>query len=554
MGDEKAEKKESSAVKENIENNGEKTKEEKKTKKKGFISRIWNAIFRSNNDDFEKRLQYITKEENAVVVRMSNRSRSWRRTSRQLILFSVLFESLMMTLTWFELFLRCAFGGFGHFLCCGDFLMLLEIALGMWRFQNLDVVEGPKTLTLREFVAAIVVAIAVVIWFWRLPRFDVVETSKTSTLLKRVAAISRYLGIMRCLSSTFSKMRFSVWYLSSPLIANFSNVYQLVFELLVSGKGILADRIHLAVESGFSKFWGAYHVIAVGYAIMTTRSMDMNWKMRAIRVLPMFLLPALSTATYSTFKILERLRAERKAKIDELKEKTNYYITQQLIQRYDTDPAAKAAAATVLASKLGSDSGLNVYVEDDSSAAPTGKTKDVELVQSSGLRNRKQVNSRSTSPGTKTTNYSDEQLVGSGKINQTQTPEHNELVVVEHHPQSSAMNDGGWIARIAALLVGEDPTQSYALICGNCHMHNGLSRKEDFPFITYYCPHCHALNKPKHSDEHISLPNTDSPKADDGKEVQKAGASDSLIASDNPVKATPEIEEVADRAISGDES
>lgn len=60
--------------------------------------------------------------------------------------------------------------------------MLLEIALGMWRLKNLDVVEGPKTLTLREFVAAIVVAIAVVIWFWRLPRFDVVETSKTSTL------------------------------------------------------------------------------------------------------------------------------------------------------------------------------------------------------------------------------------------------------------------------------------------------------------------------------------------------------------------------------------
>lgn len=31
-------------------------------------------------------------------------------------------------------------------------------------------------------------------------------------------------------------------------------------------------------------------------------------------------------------KILERLRAERQAKIDELKEKTNYYTTQQLIQ------------------------------------------------------------------------------------------------------------------------------------------------------------------------------------------------------------------------------
>lgn len=31
-------------------------------------------------------------------------------------------------------------------------------------------------------------------------------------------------------------------------------------------------------------------------------------------------------------KTLERLRAERQEKIDELKEKTNYYITQQLIQ------------------------------------------------------------------------------------------------------------------------------------------------------------------------------------------------------------------------------
>ncbi|KAJ1420139.1 Ubiquitin-specific peptidase 48 [Sesbania bispinosa] len=299
-----------------------------KKKRKGFLSRIWNGIFRLQGDDFEKRLQYISKEEAAVIARMTRRSRSWRRMSRHLIIFSVIFE-----------------------------------------------------------------------------------------------------------------------------------------------------------------------VIAVGYAIMTTRSVDMNWKMRAIRVLPMFLLPALASAAYSAFvsftricdrrdqKILERLRAERQAKIDELKEKTNYYTTQQLIQRYDSDPAAKAAAATVLASKLGADSGLKVYLGDESNpSAPMGKSNDVELVQSTGLRNRKQVNSKSTSPGTATPNVADQQLVGSGGTDQTQTSEYNQLVVVDHHqPQSSTTQDGGWIARIAALLVGEDPTQSYALICGNCHMHNGLARKEDFP-------------------------------------------------------------------------
>ncbi|XP_061364340.1 uncharacterized protein At2g24330 isoform X2 [Gastrolobium bilobum] len=306
---------------------------------------------------------------------------------------------------------------------------------------------------------------------------------------------------------------------------------------------------------------------------MTTRSMDMNWKMRAIRVLPMFLLPAFSSAAYSTFfsftrmcdrrdqKILDSLRAERKAKIDELKEKTNYYITQQLIQRYDTDPAAKAAAATVLASKLGADSGLKVYVGDESiNGAATGKTNEVEVVQSGGLRNRKQVYSRATCLGTTTQKCSDQQFVGSGGIDQSQTSEHNQLLVVEHHqPQSSTTHDGGWIARIAALLVGEDPTQSYALICGNCHMHNGLARKEDFPFITYYCPHCHALNKPKQLDERISdfdSPNMGSPKTDDGEAVKNASASaaDSIIKSNNPVNASPEIEEVCEGASLGEES
>ncbi|PNY02777.1 hypothetical protein L195_g026097, partial [Trifolium pratense] len=327
-------------------------------------------------------------------------------------------------------------------------------------------------------------------------------------------------------------------------------------------------------------------VIAVGYAIMTTRSVGIDWKMRAIRVLPMFLFPALSAAIYSAFisfirmcdnrdqNILEKLRAERQAKIDELKEKTNYYTTQQLIQRYDPDPAAKAAAATVLASKLGSDSGLKLYMGDEShlSGASTGKSNDVELVQSSGLRNRKQVQNRSTSPRTTAQNFADQQLVGSGGFDQTQTSEYDQPIVVEHQPQNSTPQDGGWIARIAALLVGEDPTQSYALICGSCHMHNGLARKEDFPFITYYCPHCRALNKPKQLDGSISpkagsvqmderilalpSPKARSPKTGDGEAVLNAStsAAESIITSNSPVNAIPEIEEVSERTSSEDKT
>lgn len=146
-------------------------------------------------------------------------------------------------------------------------------------------------------------------------------------------------------------------------------------------------------------------------------------------------------------------------------------------QKYDPDPAAKAAAATVLASKLGADSGLKVHIGDESKrSGSTGKSKDHELVGSSGLRSRKQVISRSTSPGTTTPTNSNKQSVGSGNIDHSLISMHNNqlgTVVGRHQPQGSATQDGGWIARIVALLVGEDPRQSYALICVNCHMHNG---------------------------------------------------------------------------------
>ncbi|XP_049412672.1 uncharacterized protein At2g24330-like [Solanum stenotomum] len=64
----------------------------KKKKKKGVFSMIWNSLFRSKKDDFEKRLQHISKEEADVIARINKRSQNWRRMTRHLIVLSVLFE------------------------------------------------------------------------------------------------------------------------------------------------------------------------------------------------------------------------------------------------------------------------------------------------------------------------------------------------------------------------------------------------------------------------------------------------------------------------------
>ncbi|KAM0945239.1 putative Lunapark domain-containing protein [Dioscorea sansibarensis] len=255
-------------------------------------------------------------------------------------------------------------------------------------------------------------------------------------------------------------------------------------------------------------------IAAVGFSIIATRGVDLSWQMRAVRVLPIFVVPVLAFAMYTAIvnltrifdqkdeKTLERLRAERKAKIDELKERTNYYSTQQLIQRYDLDPAAKAAAATVLASKLGADSGLKMFLGDEKKPnAPLGKSSDVEPVQSTGLRNRKPSHTRSHSTGSTGMLHFSEEATNELEAESEEAAFQNKMV---EHYRGPPPTDGSILSRLVAFLVGEDPAQSYALICGNCRMHNGLARKEDFPYITYYCPHCHALNGPCQPDGHES--------------------------------------------------
>ncbi|KAJ3692934.1 hypothetical protein LUZ60_012029 [Juncus effusus] len=206
-------------------------------------------------------------------------------------------------------------------------------------------------------------------------------------------------------------------------------------------------------------------VLVVIYAVMMGREADLGWEIRALRVLPVVAVPTLAALIYFIFgsfrKIfeekdknrLEWLREERRTKINELKKKSNYYATQILIQRYDLDPAEKAAAAKVLATKLSTESGLKLSIGDQSEDATSSLDYD-----------------------------SDEETEGN-----------NNKADLEKYKVSEGNNEG-WFGKIAALLVGEHPSQCFALICSKCFTHNGLARKEDLPFIRYYCPNCHELN------------------------------------------------------------
>jgi hypothetical protein len=57
----------------------------------GVLGRMWRGLF-GGREDYEKRLQYLSKEEASVHARMRRRTQFSRRTVRNIIVLSVLAE------------------------------------------------------------------------------------------------------------------------------------------------------------------------------------------------------------------------------------------------------------------------------------------------------------------------------------------------------------------------------------------------------------------------------------------------------------------------------
>jgi hypothetical protein len=43
-------------------------------------------------------------------------------------------------------------------------------------------------------------------------------------------------------------------------------------------------------------------------------------------------------------------------------------------------------------------------------------------------------------------------------------------------------------------LVGDGPNNRYALICHDCHSHNGMALRDEFEYTSFRCAYCFQLN------------------------------------------------------------
>ncbi|VDD96911.1 unnamed protein product [Enterobius vermicularis] len=48
--------------------------------------------------------------------------------------------------------------------------------------------------------------------------------------------------------------------------------------------------------------------------------------------------------------------------------------------------------------------------------------------------------------------------------------------------------------KLVDFIIGDTPSDRFALICSHCHGHNGMARKEEFDFLSYKCWICGSFN------------------------------------------------------------
>ena len=50
------------------------------------------------------------------------------------------------------------------------------------------------------------------------------------------------------------------------------------------------------------------------------------------------------------------------------------------------------------------------------------------------------------------------------------------------------------LIQVVEYLVGDGPNNRYALVCQECHSHNGMALRDEFEYISFRCAYCFQFN------------------------------------------------------------
>eukprot|EP01135_Chromosphaera_perkinsii_P007679 Nk52_evm1s934 gene=Nk52_evmTU1s934 len=180
---------------------------------------------------------------------------------------------------------------------------------------------------------------------------------------------------------------------------------------------------------------------------------------------------------------IDSLKAEKKQKLEESKQKLTYNQAKGLLDRFDEEAKKQKkmkeqeAAAGAINGRKGGGGQFN--------ASQAGMRK--REVAGSGGKNNNNTNQqqqRMTGAGNVGGSPGGGRMMGASS--QMGTPVQTPRPVLDAN--RSRMD------KVVDFLVGDGPSNRYALICAKCYSHNGMALEEEFEYLAFRCAYCAHMN------------------------------------------------------------
>ncbi|KAJ2809525.1 hypothetical protein H4R20_000027 [Coemansia guatemalensis] len=207
---------------------------------------------------------------------------------------------------------------------------------------------------------------------------------------------------------------------------------------------------------------------------------------------------------------IKRLREELKERLDELKKKTAFDTTKNLIDKYtagEQTPAAERGQAARLKQEaknrrrtmpnFGTPGSQSTNQAGPLQASPLAAKSQRAL--SAQQQQQQQLLGLQGATAAIPPNNGQLQPLSSGELGRNDA----EVGIVKVTPRGSSLqnaNSGSvsrpWLDKLVDQLVGDvgSDKDKYALICRHCYAHNGLVLEEEIRDIQYTCPKCGSFN------------------------------------------------------------
>ncbi|BGP24437.1 hypothetical protein Rt10032_c03g1444 [Rhodotorula toruloides] len=188
---------------------------------------------------------------------------------------------------------------------------------------------------------------------------------------------------------------------------------------------------------------------------------------------------------------LKTLNKQKQDKVEEIKKKTGYYTTRDLLEKYDEalkkGPGGAGSTPSTPAKQTAKPGTKATPQEAPFPGSPATPAR--PGVPSGFATPQRQHPGQPGSSATPAMAAAAAQAQAQGQMAFPPMPPPT--------PHTRSLMD-----KVADALLGVSPEETnpfnkYALICARCHSHNGLCPKDEFDFVQYRCPRCGYFNPPR---------------------------------------------------------